>query len=49
MRTKQADIPQASTKAPQKQARPHAPRVQPFYNPGENESDVPVARGETAV
>uniref|UniRef100_A0A8B9QVR9 Uncharacterized protein n=1 Tax=Anas platyrhynchos TaxID=8839 RepID=A0A8B9QVR9_ANAPL len=44
MRTKQADIPRASTKAPQKQARPHAPRVQPFYNPGENESDVPVAR-----
>uniref|UniRef100_A0A8B9BGR9 PKHD1 ciliary IPT domain containing fibrocystin/polyductin n=1 Tax=Anser brachyrhynchus TaxID=132585 RepID=A0A8B9BGR9_9AVES len=44
MRTKQADIPQASTKAPQKQAQPHAPHIQPCHNPGENERGVPVAR-----
>ncbi|XP_035178129.1 fibrocystin isoform X2 [Oxyura jamaicensis] len=44
MRTEQSDIPQASTKAPQKQAQPHAPRIQPYHNPGQNESGVPVER-----
>ncbi|NXI68982.1 PKHD1 protein, partial [Anseranas semipalmata] len=42
MRTKQADVPQASTKAPQKQAQPQAPHIQSCYNQ-ENESGVPVA------
>ncbi|NXD80162.1 PKHD1 protein, partial [Halcyon senegalensis] len=50
-RTEQADIPQASTKGPLKQARPHAAHIQPCYNQGENKTGVPVAedRGETGA
>ncbi|XP_009887276.1 PREDICTED: fibrocystin [Charadrius vociferus] len=46
MRTEQADVPKASTKAPRKQALPHAAHIQPCYNQGENKSGVPVA-GDT--
>lgn len=48
-RTKRADVPQASTKAPQKEAQPHAPHVQPCYDRRQNDKGVPVAGGETAV
>ncbi|XP_052546715.1 fibrocystin isoform X1 [Tympanuchus pallidicinctus] len=43
-RTKRTDVPQASTKAPQKQAHPHAPHVQPCYDQRQNDNGVPVAR-----
>ncbi|XP_059687939.1 fibrocystin [Gavia stellata] len=42
-RTERADVPRASTKGPQKQARPRAAHIQPCYNEGENKSGVPVA------
>ncbi|XP_042688670.1 fibrocystin isoform X6 [Centrocercus urophasianus] len=42
-RTKRTDVPQASTKAPQKQAHPHAPHVQPCYDQRQNDNGVPVA------
>ena len=48
-RTERADVLQASTKGPHKQAQPHAAHIQPCYNHGENKSGVPVARGGTAV
>ncbi|NXC66321.1 PKHD1 protein, partial [Anhinga anhinga] len=43
MRMEQADVPQASTKGPQKQAQPRAAHIQPCFNQGENKSGVPVA------
>ncbi|XP_075606537.1 fibrocystin isoform X7 [Balearica regulorum gibbericeps] len=42
-RTERADVPKTSTKAPRKQAQPHAAHIQPCYNQGENKSGVPVA------
>lgn len=48
-RTKRTGVPQASTKASQKQAHPHAPHVQHCYDRRQNENGVPVAGGETEV
>ncbi|XP_054677398.1 fibrocystin isoform X7 [Grus americana] len=45
-RTERADVPKTSTKAPCKQAQPHAAHIQPCYNQGENKSGVPVG-GDT--
>ncbi|XP_065690442.2 fibrocystin [Patagioenas fasciata] len=42
-RTERADVPKPSTKAPCKQAQPHAAQIQPCYNHEENECGVPVA------
>ncbi|NXE10748.1 PKHD1 protein, partial [Lophotis ruficrista] len=42
-RTERADVPQASTKGPQKQAQPPAACLQPCYSQGENKSGIPVA------
>ncbi|NXW41207.1 PKHD1 protein, partial [Nyctiprogne leucopyga] len=42
-RTERADVPQASTKGPHKQAQPHAAHIQPCYNQGESKCGVPVA------
>ncbi|KAM6083161.1 fibrocystin [Chlamydotis macqueenii] len=42
-RTERADVPQASTKGPQRQAQPPAARLQPCYSQGENKSGITVA------
>ncbi|XP_029893831.1 fibrocystin [Aquila chrysaetos chrysaetos] len=49
MRTEQADVPQASTKGPRKQAQPHATHIQPCYSQGEDKSSVPVAGDMEAI
>ncbi|NWS73473.1 PKHD1 protein, partial [Crotophaga sulcirostris] len=46
--TERTDVPQITTKGPQKQAQqPRAAHIQPCYNQGENKSAVPVTEGET--